>query len=67
MCFKDLLVRLEDSGTFVTAAQVRWAFDSGKIPRPQLDGSLRYVFTEKHVTMLQGYFSTKKPRQSKSK
>lgn len=40
----------------MTEAQIRWAISSGKVKRPPLDGSLRYVFGEEHVAELCMWF-----------
>lgn len=58
MCFKDLMAALHNSGVAVTESQVRWAITSGKIDRPPLDGSLRYVFSAGHVAQLKELFGT---------
>lgn len=49
MCFRDFVRALTAEGVRVTDTQVRWAIATGKIPRPPMDGSLRYVFGAKHV------------------
>ena len=59
MCLRDLLEKLRSSGVRVSESQVRWAVSSGKIHRPRLDGSLRFVFEEKHVKQLRDLFSSK--------
>ena len=56
MCLRDLLKRLRDEGLCVTEAQIRWAINSGKVQRPPLDGSLRFVFAEQHVAELRTWF-----------
>ena len=56
MCLKDLLKRLQRDGLDVTEAQIRWAINSGKVTRPPLDGSLRFVFGERHVAELRMWF-----------
>ena len=61
MCFGDVLNALRQSGMSVSAMQLRWAINSGKITRPPLDGSLRFDFDPAHVVELQNYFRTRKP------
>ena len=57
MVFSELLEALHNDGLNVTEAQVRWAIRSGKLPRPPLDGSLRFVFSHDHVEQLRDLFS----------
>jgi len=57
MCFRDFVRALADEGVRVTDTQVRWAIASGKIPRPPLDGSLRYVFSAEHLEIARRIFS----------
>ena len=59
MCLKDLLERLRREGIAVTESQIRWAIASGKIGRPSLDGSLRYVFDGSHVEQIAALSSSK--------
>lgn len=59
MCLRDLLAELRRDGISVTEPQVRWAINSGKIPRPPLDGSLRFVFEENHLDALRRVFERK--------
>jgi hypothetical protein len=56
MCFRDLLATLRRQGVLVTESQIRWAITSGKVPRPPIDGSLRFDFGETHVKQLREYF-----------
>lgn len=59
MCLKDLLAELQREGLTVSESQVRWAVVSGKITRPPLDGSLRFVFGEQHLDELRRIFGGK--------
>jgi hypothetical protein len=52
MCFRDLIQALNAEGIALTESQVRWALRTGKIDRPQMDGSLRFVFSQDHVEQL---------------
>ena len=65
MCFRDLIAALRRAGLAVTDSQVRWAINSGKIDRPPLDGSLRFVFTEEHVQQLKTLFKDEKEKPCK--
>lgn len=49
MCYRDFVRTLADQGVRVSEAQIRWAITSGKLSRPPMDGSLRYVFGAEHV------------------
>ena len=49
MCYRDFVRTLADQDIHVSDAQIRWAITSGKLPRPPMDGSLRYVFGDDHV------------------
>ena len=49
MCFRELLDRVRQHRPGITPAQIRWAITSGKVSRPPLDGSLRFVFGETHL------------------
>jgi hypothetical protein len=63
MCFKDTLDTLRAEGIEITATQLRWAINSGKISRPPLDGSLTFVFGPQHVAELLDYFRNRKVRR----
>ena len=52
MCFRDLIQALNDEGIALTESQIRWALRTGKIDRPELDSSLRFVFSQDHVEQL---------------
>jgi len=57
MVWKDIMTSLNDEDFDVTEAQVRWAITSGKIDRPSLDGSLRFIFEPEHLDQLRRVFS----------
>ena len=59
MVWKDLMTTLQRDGYRVTEPQIRWAISSGKISRPPLDASLRFVFGEQHLDQLRQLFKTK--------
>lgn len=63
MCFRDLLDLLSKRGVKATAAQVRWAINTGKIPRPRLDGSLRYAFTQQEAALLVAHFRARETKR----
>ena len=44
MCLRDFLAALQGAGLTVRESKMRWAITSGKVSRPQLDGSLRFDF-----------------------
>ena len=52
MCFRDLIQALNAEGIALTESQVRWALRTGRIQRPEMDGSLRFVFSQDHVEQL---------------
>jgi hypothetical protein len=55
----DLVKRLRAAGVSATESQIRWALKSGHVARPQLDGSLRFVFSEANVVELIDYFRSR--------
>ena len=57
MCFRDFIRSLAGEGIRVSDTQVRWAIATGKLPRPPLDGSLRYVFGDAHLEIARRIFS----------
>ena len=59
MCLRDVLATLRTEGLSITEPQIRWAITSGKINRPLLDGSLRFVFDDQHLEQLRQLFATK--------
>ena len=68
----ETLLRLAEQGIPVTDTQVRSALASGKLPRPPMDGSLRYVFGDEHVEIAPNLqqavrrgLSRKRPNQQK--
>ena len=63
MVWKDVLHVLRGKGFAVTEAQVRWAINSGRIDRPPLDGSLRFVFSHEHVEQLKALFRARQGTQ----
>ena len=59
MCLKDALAALRREGVIVSESQVRWAIVSGKVTRPPLDGSLRFIFGERQLGEMRQLFGTK--------
>jgi hypothetical protein len=66
MCMSELMNLLQKRFPDVTVARVRWAINSGKVPRPPLDGSLRFDFTEDHAQDIVAYFSERKAINAKN-
>ena len=64
MCLKDLLKALHRDGIAVTEPQIRYAIISGKVDRPPLDGSLRFVFNEAHIAQLRTLFDKSQKEMS---
>jgi hypothetical protein len=66
MCFRDLIQALNAEGITLTESQVRWALRTGKIDRPELDSSLRFVFRQDHVEQLRklSHWRRTAPRQA---
>jgi len=60
MCFSEVLKSLKQSGMEVSPMQIRWAITTGKVPRPPLDGSLRFNFSAQHLEKLRSYFGKSK-------
>lgn len=65
MCFRDVLDALRAGGMAVSSSQLRWAINSGKIDRPRLDGSLRFLFSDQQVAELRAYFMNRPVRGQK--
>ena len=59
MCLKDVMTKLQEQGFRVTETKLRWAIKSGKVSRPTLDGSLRYVYEPRHLDELLAYFGNR--------
>lgn len=57
MCWNEILIVIREQCPGVTVAQIRWAISSGKIPRPPLDGSLRFNFDQTHLKRMVRYFT----------
>jgi hypothetical protein len=56
MCFGDLVQMLKHEGfTNVTRDRLYHAIASGKVRRPQVDGSHRFVFSDSSVNELRAY------------
>jgi len=54
---------LHQQGEKVTETQIRWAIKSGKVSRPPLDGSLRFIFDERHVEEIINYLKRRSSRE----
>ena len=64
MCMRDLLETLRRAGITVSESKVRWAITCGRIDRPPLDGSLRFVFDEHHVAQLKRVFGGQESKEA---
>ena len=58
MCWRELLDRLGEQHPGLSPTQIRWAITTGKVRRPPLDASLRFVFGEDHLRELVEYFGS---------
>ncbi len=67
MCFRDVLETLRAEGIAVSRTQLRWAIDSGKVDRPPLDGSHRFVFGPQQLVDLRRYFGQRTPGRGTNK
>ena len=56
MIFQDVLKHLRDTVISVTESQIRWAIKTGKVPRPEMDASLRFRFSDDDVFALVQHF-----------
>lgn len=56
MCLKDLIAELQRQGVSVSESSIRWAIKTGKVSRPNLDGSLRFDFQDEHVVEMLSHF-----------
>lgn len=52
MCLKDLITALHREGVTISDSQIRWAIASGKVSRPPLNGSLRFIFGQDRLKQL---------------
>ena len=57
MCFADLLQTLQAEGLTVNEYRIRTALRSGRLSRPRLDRSNRFVFEAQHLKQLRKLFS----------
>ena len=56
MCFAELLQMLRFEGLDITEAKIRAALRGGRLSRPPLDRSNRFVFDISHVKQLRKLF-----------
>lgn len=63
MCFADLLQTLRAEGLDINESKIRASLRSGRLARPRLDASNRFVFETHHLKQLRKLFSgqAKKP------
>jgi len=57
MCFADLLQTLQAEGLGINENKIRAALRSGRLSRPRLDRSHRFVFERHHLKQLRNLFS----------
>jgi hypothetical protein len=57
MCFAEVLQTLRSEGFDVNEAKIRVALRSGRLSRPELDGSHRFVFNARHLQQLRKLFA----------
>lgn len=57
MCFAELIAELRRAGVTPSESQIRWAIKTGKVSRPLLDASHRFVFEEEHVAEIAAQFA----------
>ena len=64
MCFADLLQTLQAEGLTVNEYKIRTALRSGRLSRPRLDRSNRFVFEAQHLKQLRKLFSNQANKAS---
>lgn len=57
MCLAELIAELRRAGVTASESQIRWAIKTGKVSRPPLDASHRFVFEEEHVAEIATQFA----------
>lgn len=61
MCFSELLDELRRSNITATEGQIRWAIKTGRVSKPRMNSSLRFVFEGENVAELVQYFGAREP------
>ena len=56
MCLSDVLKSLIAGGVRTNESAIRWAIKTGKVSRPDLDGSLRFDFRDENIAELAEHF-----------
>lgn len=64
VCFSELLRDLRQHGIDVSEARIRFAIKTGKVSRPRVDGSLRFVFSDENVAEIATHFADSRAAQS---
>jgi len=59
MGIAEVLHQLREGGLDVTEYMIRTALRSGRVPRPPLDRSNRFVFGQEHLDRLRQVFANK--------
>ena len=59
MCYGDLVNELRRHGFRVTESQIRYAISSGKVTRPEMDGSFRFKYSTENVAEIVRFFQSK--------
>ena len=62
MCLADVMKKFREYGLSVTPARLYYAIGSGKVSKPEVNGSLSYEFSDANVAELRAYFSAPKKR-----
>jgi len=57
MCFAELLETLQTEGLNVNESKIRAALRSGRLTRPRLDRSNRFIFEAQHLKQLRKLFA----------
>ena len=60
MGIAEILYQLREDGLDVTEYMIRTALRSGRLPRPPMDRSNRFVFSQGHLARLRELFADKK-------
>ncbi len=67
MVMSELLTALQAMGVETTEAKIRYAIATGKIPRPQMNGSLTFIFTDALVAEIATHFASPRKRVNAAK
>jgi hypothetical protein len=59
----EFLTEVRSRGASPTEMKLRWAYKTGKLPRPRLDGSHRFDFTIQDVEAAAAFFAVGEAKQ----